>query len=194
MESEQNQPTVPGASADEAAKAAASNGPAAGAKATESASDPQTESEALRAELAAMKDRYLRSQAELENYRKRVQREISDLHRYASLGLLRDLLPVLDNIDRAIQAAEKTRDPDTLLQGFKMVGQQLQRLLQQHHCERIEALHKPFDPRHHEAIMQVPNAEHPDQTVVQEALPGYLLHDRVVRPSQVVVSAKPAEQ
>ncbi len=179
MEHEQHQPNPPGPSQDEPPKTA----PAA-----------EEALENLRGELADMKDRYLRSQAELDNYRKRIQREMADQRRYASLDLLRDLLPVLDNIDRAIQAAEKTHDAESLLQGFKMVGQQLQQLLKQHHCQRIEALHKPFDPRQHDAIMQMPNSEHPDQTVVQEALPGYVLHDRVVRPSQVVVSARPAEE
>jgi len=151
------------------------------------------ETETLRGELAAMKDRYLRTHAELDNYRKRAQRELADQRRYANIDLLRDLLPVLDNVDRAIQAAEKTRDPDSLLQGFKMVAQQIERLLDQYQCKPLAALHTAFDPRMHEAILQVPDAEHPDRTVVQVAVPGYVLHDRVGRPSQVVVSARPEE-
>lgn len=131
----------------------------------------------------------MRCAAELDNYRKRVAREMSDERRYANIGLLRDLLPVLDNIHRAIEAAEKSSDTGSLLQGVRLVGQQLETLLERYHCERIEALGKPFDPSFHQAIAQQPSAEAPANTVMYEALPGYRLHDRVVRASQVVVSA-----
>jgi molecular chaperone GrpE len=143
----------------------------------------------LRTELEEATDHALRSRAELENYRKRVQREMEDERRYANLRLIRELLPVLDNVERAITAAEQTSDADTLLRGFKMVAQQLEALLEQHHCRRIDALHCEFDPSVHEAIAQQPSAEHPPNTVLHVARSGYQLHDRIVRPSQVVVSA-----
>jgi molecular chaperone GrpE len=140
-------------------------------------------------ELAAAKDRELRAHAELDNYRKRAARELDEQHRYANLSLLRDLLPVLDNVDRAIEAAEKNADANALLAGFKMVSQQLGDVLTRHHCTRIEALHTPFDPNVHHAVMQQPSEEHPANTVLMVTQNGYQLHDRVVRPSQVIVSA-----
>jgi molecular chaperone GrpE len=144
--------------------------------------------ERLQAELAAAKDRELRVHAELDNFRKRAARELDERLRYANLPLLRDLLPVIDNIERAIEAAEKSADASALLEGFKMVDQQLGDVLKRHHCTRIEALHAPFDPNVHHAVMQQPSEEHPANTVLMVTQNGYQLHDRVVRPSQVIVS------
>ncbi|MCC6124046.1 MAG: nucleotide exchange factor GrpE [Pirellulales bacterium] len=144
--------------------------------------------EKLRAELEQAKDRALRLQAELENYRKRASRELEDRLRYANIGMLRDLLPVLDNIQRAVESAEKSPDPAGLLEGFKIVGSQLAGVLECHQCKKIEALYAPFDPNLHHAISQMPAAEFPPNTVVLVSQEGYQLHDRVVRPSQVIVS------
>jgi molecular chaperone GrpE len=144
----------------------------------------------LKADLDDATDRVLRAQAELENYRKRARREIEDERRYATLPLLRDVLPVLDNFQRAIAAAEKT-ESTALLDGVRMIAQTLLAVLAKHDCKQIEALHKPFDPAFHEAISQQPTAEHPPGTVVLVAQDGYTLHDRVVRPSQVIVSTAP---
>jgi molecular chaperone GrpE len=144
--------------------------------------------EKLRAELAAAKDRELRVHAELDNVRKRAARELDERLRYANLSLLRDLLPVIDNIERAIEAAEKNADAGALLEGFKMVDQQLDDVLKRHHCTRIEALNAAFDPNVHHAVMQQPSEEHPANTVLMVTQSGYQLHDRVVRPSQVIVS------
>ena len=140
------------------------------------------------AELQAAHDRELRCRAELDNFRKRAAREYQDGLRYANLPLLQDLLPVIDNIDRAIEAAEKNADADALLEGFRMVSQQLEDVLKRHHCTRIEALDAPFDPNFHHAVMQQPSDEHPANTVLVVTQNGYQLHDRVVRPSQVIVS------
>ncbi len=149
------------------------------------------EAENLRQELEAAKERALRVQAELENYRKRMRREMDDERRYAQLPLLKELLPVIDNIGRAVQAAEKSSDGAGLLDGVKLVAQQLEGVLSRHHCTRIAALHQPFDPHLHEAILQQPNGEHPPGTVLQVTQEGYQLHERVVRPAQVIVSAAP---
>jgi molecular chaperone GrpE len=149
---------------------------------------PPSDTEKLRDELEQSKDRALRLQAELDNYRKRASRELEDRLRYADMGILRDLLPVLDNIQRAIESAEKSPDPAGLLEGFKMVGGQLASVLECHQCKKIDALNLPFDPNLHHAISQSPSAEHPVNTVVLVAQDGYQLHDRVVRPSQVIVS------
>ena len=144
--------------------------------------------ESLLAELHQAKDLALRTQAELENYRKRAARETQEQRRYANLPLMRDLLPVLDNMARAIEAAEKTHDTAGLLEGVKMVARQLEEALQRHDCVPISALNQPFDPHLHEAISQQPSDEHPAGTVVLETQTGFQLHQRVVRPSKVIVS------
>lgn len=147
--------------------------------------------EQLRTELEQAKDRALRFQAELDNYRKRVNRQMDEERRYACLPVLRDLLPVLDNIGRAIEAGAKTQDAGTLLEGVKLVGKQLEAVLQRHHCLPIEALNQSFDPNFHEAISQQPSGDFPHNTVMLVAQSGYRLHDRVVRPAQVIVSMNP---
>ncbi len=150
-----------------------------------------SEMERLRADLREAGDRVLRAQAELDNYRKRARRELDEELRYANMSLLRDLLPVLDNIRRGIAAAEKSPDASGLLDGIKMVAQSLTGTLARHHCTRIEALHKPFDPALHEAISQRPDDQYAPYTVIDVAQDGYVLYDRVVRPAQVVVSTVP---
>ena len=157
--------------------------------ATEAAS---SEVEQLRTSLEEASNLALRAHAELENYRKRARRELEDERRYANLPLLRDLLPVVDNIQRAIAAAEKSSEQGLLLDGIKMVAQTLENALARHHCQRIDALSKPFDPAFHEAISQTPSAEHAVHTVLMVVQDGYTLHDRVVRPAQVIVSTVPA--
>ncbi len=159
-----------------------------GADAPENLSD---DPEQLREELQQATDRILRLQAEMQNLRNRTSREIADVRRYAFLPLLRDLLPAVDNITRAIESAENAESTEGLLEGFKLVKQQLLAVLSQHHCTEIEAIGQPFDPNHHEAILQQPSAEHPAQTVTLVTQPGYRLHDRVVRASQVIVSTGP---
>lgn len=142
----------------------------------------------VRSELVEARDKMLRAQAELENYRKRARRELDDERKYAEINLLRDILPVLDNVARAIAAAEKKADAASLLEGFKLVRQQLNTVLERHNCHAIEAEGQPFDPAHHEAVMQQPAPDKPESTVLNVVQTGYQLHDRVVRPAQVIVS------
>ena len=145
------------------------------------------------AELAAANDRLLRLQAEMQNLRNRTSREIADERRYAALPILRDLLPVVDNIDRAIEAAEKAGEAENLLEGFRLVRQQLMTTLQTHGATPIEALGQPFDPNFHQAILHQPSADAPANTVTMVTQQGYTLNDRVVRPSHVIVSSGPAK-
>lgn len=145
----------------------------------------------LAAELAAANDRALRLQAEMQNLRSRTSREIADERRYAALPVLRDLLPVLDNIVRAIEAAEKAGESENLLAGFRLVKQQLETVLSRNLCEPIKAEGQSFDPNFHEAILQQPSADVPANHVMMVAQSGYKLHDRVVRPAQVIVSSGP---
>lgn len=142
----------------------------------------------LAQQLRDAEDRLLRTQAELENFRKRSRREYEDAQRYREIDLLRDLLPVIDNVRRAIEASEKTADVETLRSGFRMTAQQLEKLLDSHGCKTIETEGRAFDPAIHDAILQqvVPGVA--AGTVVGVASHGYRLHDRVVRPAQVIVS------
>ncbi len=150
--------------------------------------------ERLTQELDAAKEQALRAHAELENVRKRQQRELEETRRYAALPLMRSLLEVVDNLDRAIQAGEQTADPKALLDGVKMVARQLHEILRAHHCTEIEALHEPFDPNKHEAVQQRAHEEKPASTVIEVVQPGFQLHERVVRPAQVVVSSGPPQK
>lgn len=142
----------------------------------------------LEAELAAAKDRTLRCAAELENFKKRIARETAEERRYASMPLLRDILPVLDNMGRAIDTVEQGHDPSHLLEGVKMVNEQLKSVLAKYDCVEIDALNQPFDPNFHDAILQQPSDQVAPHTVLMVTQPGYRLHDRVVRPSSVIVS------
>ncbi|MBN1910627.1 MAG: nucleotide exchange factor GrpE [Pirellulales bacterium] len=148
----------------------------------------------LQAELEDAKDRALRFMAEMENYKKRVARQVEEERRYANLPLIRDLLPALDNMNRAIEAAEKSDSASGLLEGVKMVVQQIHGVLAQHDCHPIDAQDQPFDPNHHAAISQQPTADVPPGTVLHVVQTGFRLHDRVVRPSHVIVSAPAAEE
>jgi molecular chaperone GrpE len=176
----------------ETAQAEAAQSPASPLSEQEQAVETKKSSsetvEQLRAELDRCKDQSLRCQAELENYRKRAAREMDEHRRYANIGLIRELLPVLDNVERAIRAAEESTDGSGLLDGVKLVAQQLQGVLERHHCVKIEALGAPFDPHLHHAILQQPSEEHPANTIIMVTQDGYKLYDRVVRPSQVIVS------
>ena len=135
-----------------------------------------------------LQDRLLRVQAELENYRKRARREFDEAQRYREIDLLRDLLPVLDNVHRAIEAAEKSDDIAGLRAGFRMTAQQIEKLLGSHGCATIPTDGTPFDPTVHDAIQQMAVPGTAAGTVVATASRGYRLHDRVVRPAQVIVA------
>jgi len=187
---------APAASGAEAELGADRSGEAdAASRAAQSADaasvDLEEEVRRLRADLDDARDRALRFQAEMDNFRKRVAREIEAERRHAAAPLLADLLGVLDNIRRAIAAGQQAAQGDSLLEGVRLVAQQLEDVLRRHHCVPIEALHAPFDPHVHEAVCQQPTDEFPPNTVVQVLREGYQLHDRVIRPSQVVVSTSP---
>lgn len=139
-------------------------------------------------------DRALRSHAEFENFRKRSQRELVEERRYAIVPFAKDLLAVVDNLERALEAAQKSPDASGLLDGVKMVATQLDTILKQHDCVRIDTVGAPFDPNLHQAIGQEPSDEHPSGTVSRAFQSGYKLHDRVIRPATVFVSTGPASK
>lgn len=147
----------------------------------------------LRAAAAEANDRALRATAELENFRKRAKRELDEERRYALVNVLRDLLPVIDNLERAIQAGEKG-EKGPLLEGVKMVAAQWMSVLERYHCTKIAALGQPFDPNFHQAILHQPSADVPAEQIMLVTQDGYRIHDRVLRPAQVIVSSGPAAQ
>jgi molecular chaperone GrpE len=157
-----------------------------------SGSDPSQRLRQLEGELQQTQDRLLRSQAELENFRRRMQREMQDERRFANQMVLVDLLPVIDNMERAINASEQTPECAGLLQGFQMLHQLFLSTLEKHGCRRVPAEGVNFDPTLHEAVMQTPSEEHPTGAIVQVVQNGYQLQDRVIRPAQVIVSSGPA--
>ena len=144
----------------------------------------------LEAEVVQEHERTLRFAAELDNLRRRSAREQADLLRYSGLEVIRAILPVMDNLQRAIAAAEQQNADDPLLEGVRMVYQQLSAALEKNNCQKIHAEHEPFDPKFHEAISQMPSDEFPENTVLIVTQDGYMLADRVIRPSQVIVSKK----
>lgn len=130
------------------------------------------------------------AQADLENFRKRKNRETAEQIRYASLPLLESLLEVLDNLERALESARNESGASSLAEGVEMVRSQLLASLEAHGCVRIVALGEVFDPNLHEAIrMQGDPA--PANTIIFETQPGYKLYDRVIRPAKVIISTGP---
>ena len=146
--------------------------------------------EALERELAEWRDRCLRQAAEGDNLRRRTLREAEDSRRYANERLITDLLPVLDNLSRALDAASQTDNFEALQSGVQAIHRQLDDLLTRSGLERINAVGADFDPNQHEAILQVPagDDQEPGQ-VVEELRAGYRLNERVVRPSLVKVTS-----
>jgi molecular chaperone GrpE len=116
---------------------------------------------------------------------------LEEERKYAALPMLRDLLPVVDNLQRAIAAAEKSQSGQGLLDGVQLVAQQLTDVLQQHHCTEIDAKGKIFDPHQHHAVAHLASDQCPAETVLEVTQAGYMLHDRVVRAAQVLVSSGP---
>ncbi len=133
-------------------------------------------------------ERYLRSYAEFENFKKRVAKEQSDQNRYANERLLKALLPVLDNLARAIGHAKESRNLDKLVEGLELTQKEFVSVLNKFGVTAIESLGQPFDPVHHQAMLQVETDDQEENTVVEEFQKGYLLHDRVLRPALVSVA------
>ena len=144
------------------------------------------------AQVAELQERMLRQAAELENYKKRTEREKSEFFKRANEGLVKDLLPVLDNLERALESAAESPQADNLVQGVEMIHSELLKTLERHGLEPMEALGQPFDPELHEAMMQQENPELDDNTVTAQAQKGYLFQGRLLRPAMVVVSKKPS--
>jgi molecular chaperone GrpE len=136
-------------------------------------------------------DRYVRVAAELENYKKRAVREKADAIKYGNESLLRDILPLVDNVDRALEHAGTSDDFGAFKEGLKMLHGQLLCCLKKHGVEVIDTAGKDFDPNVHEAMLQVVSDEHGAGKVANEFEKGYLLNGRLLRPARVCVCKRP---
>jgi molecular chaperone GrpE len=163
------------------------------AELTPEVADKPDDLESLR-KRAAERDQYLdmlqRSRAEFENYQKRVNKDRDQERRYFASGILLDLLPVLDNLERASAAAQQAGEKGPLAEGIGMVLNQFMEFFKRNGVTRIEAQDQPFDPHLHQAVMQQPMPNKPANTVIKVLEQGYLNQDRVLRPAKVVVSSE----
>ena len=140
-------------------------------------------------ELKALNDKYLRLAAEFDNYKRLAQRDQRDQIRFGNEHLLKELLPVVDNLERAIKAAKGAKSSEGLVQGVDLTLKQLQGVLGKFGVQSIPTMGQPFDPSGHQAVATVPSSQVPDQHVVEEFQRGYRLHDRILRPAMVTVSS-----
>lgn len=139
-------------------------------------------------ELKSERDRYLRLAAEFENYKKRVQRDLEDYRKYANERLLKELLPVLDNLQRALQHGRHGGNASGVLQGVELVSKKLEEVFSRFGLRPIASVGLPFDPAVHQAVATVESRGQAPNTVVEEYEKGYYLHDRVLRPATVTVT------
>ncbi len=144
--------------------------------------------EAAKAESAKLRDQLLRTAADFDNFRKRSRRELADMEKRAREDLIKDLLPVFDNLERATAHAETATDVKALAEGIGLVKRQFLDSLSKIGIERIKAQGLPFDPAFHEAVQQFETDEHPPGTVIHEVQAGYVQGDKLVRPAIVVVA------
>ncbi len=145
--------------------------------------------EAKQQELEEALQRYLRLAADFDNFRRRTRQEMDDVRKTAAERLIGELLPVLDNFERALASARSIL-PDNVVTGIDMIHRQLWHVLVQHGVQALEAAGKPFDPVFHEAFEQVETDDVPEGVVMEEVQRGYLLHDKVLRPALVRVSKR----
>ena len=186
-------------SGDDTTKSAQSSGAADSPPNEESCSKDKSSEDkpdiaTLQAELKAEKDKALRLSAEFENYKKRSSREICDFRKYANESVFKKLLTVVDNLERAIDSGEQQNNQASILEGIQLTHKELIKLFEAFSIKPVEAQGTPFDPAFHQAVTQQESDEHPENTVLNELQKGYVLHDRLLRPSMVVVSKSVAKQ
>src|SRR6056297_1123599 len=151
----------------------------------------KSELDQVRQAAADEHDRLLRLSAEFENYKKRADRQVEEFKKYATESLLKELLTVVDNLERAICSTDVDKGVASeacVIEGVEMTLSEILKILKKFNVTPIEAKGKPFDPVYHEAMMQEETDEYPENTVINELQKGYLIHDRLLRPAMVVVS------
>ena len=180
-------PPAPASTQEPAAPAAAS-APAAAAEAA-----PEQKATDAHAEAARLRDQLLRTAADFDNFRKRARREETDATRRGREGLLKDILPVFDNLERAVQHAEGAQEVKAVADGLRMVLKQFIDTLDRSGIKRVPTVGQPFDPTKHEAIQHLASTEHPAGVVLAEVQPGYMIGEHLARAALVVVSKGPPE-
>lgn len=155
--------------------------------------DPLKEMEArlesLEKEAKESYDRFLRVSAEFENYKKRAAREMNDFRKFANESFVKAMLPVVDNLDRAIESSSNDdHAQNSVVEGVNMTLKEILKVFEQFNVRPFESLGKAFDPALHQAVMQEKTDDHPENTVLNELQKGYMMHDRLLRPAMVVVS------
>ena len=160
-----------------------------GSKKSEETEEDLLEKERSHARI--MEERFLRVNAEFENYKKRIVRENSERFKYFNLDLIKELLPSLDNLERAItHAKSENKDFDSMIEGLEMVNKMTHEVFEKFGVSRVNTVGEVFDPNIHQAVGVVQSDSVPENHIVEECLGGYLLHDRIIRPAMVRVSGK----
>ncbi len=153
------------------------------------------ENKKLEIDLAEKTDKFLRLLAEFENFKKRVAKQTSDLRKYSNESILKDILLVADNLDRAILAGKTEKaEQAPLLEGVEMTLTELVKIFEQYEVTPIKSEGKAFDPNFHQAMTKQESEEHPENTVISELQKGYMICDRLLRPAMVVVSEKKKDE
>lgn len=151
--------------------------------------------ESLEKEAKETHDRFLRVSAEFENYKKRAAREMNDFRKFANESFVKAMLPVIDNLDRAIESSNNDKHVSTsMVEGVNMTLKEILKVFEQFGVKRFESIGNTFDPNLHQAVMQEETDTFPENTVSKELQKGYMIHDRLLRPAMVVVSKKPEEK
>ena len=136
-------------------------------------------------------DKLLRIQADFDNYKKRLDRDKTEFIKFANEGIIIQILNIVDDFDRAVEAGKSKHDFDVLYKGIEMIHKDMKEFLEKYGVKEIKANGKPFNPNEHEAMMQEESSEYPEDHVVEELQKGYMLNGRVIRPAKVKVSKKP---
>jgi molecular chaperone GrpE len=144
----------------------------------------------LKEQIASEKDRVLRLSAEFDNYPKRKQWELDEFKKFANEIIFKQLLTVVDNLERAISSSQENSDKKTLIEGVELTYKEIIKLFETFNVKPVEAENKTFDPNFHQAVTQEETDKIPDNTVTKVLQKGYLLHDRLIRPAMVIVSKK----
>jgi molecular chaperone GrpE len=170
------------------------DGESSGGKDSEAAvTEPQDPLAEARAETARMKEQWVRTAADFDNFRKRTRKELDDQRKAGREELLKEFLPVFDNLERAVQSATRATEVKGVAEGLQMVLRQYTDTLARGGITKVPSVGAMFDPAHHEAIQQVETNDHPPGTVVAEVQPGYLQGERLVRAAMVVVAKPPQD-
>ncbi len=170
----------------------------AGEEKKDAAGDPLKESQAeleiAKQEAKEAYDRFLRVSAEFENYKKRSAREMDDFRKYANQSLIKEMLAVVDNLERALNSSNGNSSIDKCMaDGVNLTLKEILKVFEKFNVKPIESIGQPFDPTFHQAMMQEETDDYPENTVITELQKGYMIHDRLLRPSMVVVAAKKAK-